>query len=378
MYGAISGRYTCKTTVIQTIMTIRVVMLLLFFCASPAFAGDNGDMAGRARRLYNEGREALHRNDYNTGLSKLLDYIKIEERLEKKDTADLITAFYNVGGVYSVYSDFAQALDIYRRGYRLSVENGDTEMQFTILNNMVGSACYVKEVDEAEYYNEKVGKLKVADKGKQAYYYYFNKGFIAGCRGNNAAKIRYMQMAISMVDKYRMPGDMKVYAYSELYLSYEQSGNLEQALACLHRVLRPVDIHQDTGMGLRQPPADFLGNLDGGHGEGLIRTLGLHFEGLGAVQVLSQIVFHSVKNGVQVLFTGAAPAQAHHTENRMAALPGPIHVRLPVHRLNIDGRLHNIHVKIAVQLHPTPDILPQPGLKLALIRPFQDNFSQFH
>lgn len=214
-------------------MTIRVVMLLLFFCASPAFAGDNGDMAGRARRLYNEGREALHRNDYNTGLSKLLDYIKIEERLEKKDTADLITAFYNVGGVYSVYSDFAQALDIYRRGYRLSVENGDTEMQFTILNNMVGSACYVKEVDEAEDYNEKVGKLKVADKGKQAYYYYFNKGFIAGCRGNNAAKIRYMQMAISMVDKYRMPGDMKVYAYSELYLSYEQSGNLEQALACL-------------------------------------------------------------------------------------------------------------------------------------------------
>lgn len=214
-------------------MAIRVVVLLLLFCASPAVAGERMNVAEHARRLYNEGRQALHRNDYNTGLSKLLEYIKIEDRLEKKDTTELITAFYNVGGVYSVYSDFAQALEIYRRGYHLSVEKGDAEMQFMILNNMVGAACYLKEVDVAEDYNEKVGKLKVTDKGKQAYYYYFNKGFIAGCRGDDGAKIRYMQMAINMVDKYHMPGDIKVYAYSELYLSYEKTGNLGLALSCL-------------------------------------------------------------------------------------------------------------------------------------------------
>ena len=147
-------------------MAIRVVVLLLLFCASPAVAGERMNVAEHARRLYNEGRQALHRNDYNTGLSKLLEYIKIEDRLEKKDTTELITAFYNVGGVYSVYSDFAQALEIYRRGYHLSVEKGDAEMQFMILNNMVGAACYLKEVDVAEDYNEKVGKLKVTEDRK--------------------------------------------------------------------------------------------------------------------------------------------------------------------------------------------------------------------
>lgn len=205
----------------------------MFFCTFPKVVNAADSTVEQARRLYEDGRVALKKNDYNTGLSKLLDYIKIEDRLEKKDTARLITAYYNVGGVYSVYSDFAQALEIYSRGYALSVHNGDTEMQFLLLNNMVGSACYLKEVDLAEQYNEKVRKLKVRDKGKLLYYYHFNKGFIAGCKGDNNAKVRYMQMAIKIVDKYRMPGFMKIYAYSELYISYEQLGNLKLALSSL-------------------------------------------------------------------------------------------------------------------------------------------------
>ena len=44
-------------------MAIRVVVLLLLFCASPAVAGERMNVAEHARRLYNEGRQALHRND---------------------------------------------------------------------------------------------------------------------------------------------------------------------------------------------------------------------------------------------------------------------------------------------------------------------------
>lgn len=193
---------------------------------------DGGELA-KARRLYEQGRAALKKSDYNTGLAKLLEYIKIEEQFEKKDTAGLLYAYYNVGGVYSVYSDFAQAYETYSKGYGISVEAEDAEMQFKLLNNMIGSSCNLKETGRAERLNERVRMLKGINKGQQAYYYFFNKGFIAGSRGDNRAKAGNMMTAIRMVDKYRLPGEMKVYAYSELYLCYENMGNLDLALSSL-------------------------------------------------------------------------------------------------------------------------------------------------
>lgn len=211
----------------------RFIFFLFLSCMfSPAlYAGEVP--AGTERRLYDEGRAALKKSDYNTGLSKLLEYIKVEEQLAKKDTATLLDAYYNVGGVYSVYSDFAQAYEVYNRGYGLSVEAGDVEMQFKLLNNMIGSSCNLKEAGRAARLNERVRRLKGVDKGRQAYYYYFNKGFIAGSRGDNADKARNMLTAIRIVGKFRLPGEMKVYAYSELYLCYEEMGRLDLALASL-------------------------------------------------------------------------------------------------------------------------------------------------
>lgn len=211
----------------------RVAFLLLLLGMLPACVNADDAVAVKARRLYDEGSAALKRSDYNIALSKFLEYINIEEQAEKKDTACLLYAYYNVGGVYSVYSDFAQAFEIYRRGYAVSVEAGDAEMQFKLLNNMIGSSCNLKETGRAESLNERVRALKGIDRGLQAYYYFFNKGFIAGSRADNAAKAQYMKTAISMVDKYRLPGEMKIYAYSELYLSYENMGQLDMALSSL-------------------------------------------------------------------------------------------------------------------------------------------------
>ena len=42
-----------------------------------------------------------------------------------------------------------------------------------------------------------------------------------------------MNKAIKTVDRYRLPGTMKVYAYSELYQCYENQGRLADALAAL-------------------------------------------------------------------------------------------------------------------------------------------------
>ena len=209
---------------------ILAVMILCAVCARPQAAYAQPDSL---TRLYDEGKAYLARNDYNSALKRLLEYISAEERRKSHDTARLTDAYYNIGGVYSVYSDFAQALEIYKKGYALSLAAGDEKMQFRFLNNMIGASCDINATSNADHLNEKVKSLKSIDKGLRAYYYNFNKGFIAGSRGDDSSKATYMNKAIKTVDRYRLPGNMKVYAYSELYQCYENQGRLADALAAL-------------------------------------------------------------------------------------------------------------------------------------------------
>ena len=104
-----------------------------------------------------------------------------------------------------------------------------------------------------------------------------------------------------------------------------------------HRVIRMVYIHFHVGVRFRNPSANFLRKLNGGQGETLVRTLRFHLKGLGTVQILSKIILHGFKNGIQIFVTGAAAAKAYYTENAAAGFPGTVHVRHIVHWLHIDG-----------------------------------------
>lgn len=210
-------------------------ILLLALCAllavsGPAAAAPHDTVAAR---LLREGRTSLSANDYNTALARYLEFIQMEEHAQKKDTADLLDTYYNIGGVYSVYQNFAQALDMYERGYRMSVEAGKPEWQFKFLNNMVGAGCNVGRPDYAARLNARLETLRGIDRGEQQFYYCFNKGFIAGCTGHQQAKARWMTLATEAVDRYRLPEKMKVYPYSEIYQCYESMGRLDEALSVL-------------------------------------------------------------------------------------------------------------------------------------------------
>ena len=185
--------------------------------------------------LYIEAKAGLDRNEYNSSLSKFLKYIQAQEQLSRPDTARLIDAYYYVGGIYSVYSDFAQSLEVYKKGYALSVDAANAGMQFKFLNNMVGASCEIGNIDYAEHINNNIKKLTGVSRAQIAYYYCFNKGFIAGCRKNDRSKTMWMKRAIKVVDKYSLPEEMKIYAYSELYRCYENLDNLDMALVYLNK-----------------------------------------------------------------------------------------------------------------------------------------------
>lgn len=207
--------------------------LIFHFAVFPAaYGGEDGQNVPRELK---EAKAYLRKSDYNSALSKLLLYIQKEERSKNIDTLHLMDAYYDVGGVYSVYSNFAQALDVYEKGYMLGLKSGNAAMQFKFLNNMIGAGCNIGNVDYASRLNEKVKSLKGISRGQLLFYYYFNKGFIAGIRDEMGEKTRWMNEAVAVVDKYGLPGEMKIYPYSEVYQCYEKQGDLQKALEVLQK-----------------------------------------------------------------------------------------------------------------------------------------------
>ena len=145
----------------------------------------------------------------------------------------------------------------------------------------------------------------------------------------------------------------------------------------IHGVIGMMHIHGGGGMGFCQTAADLLGQLNGVQGEPLVRALGFHLEALGAIQIVAQIVFNGLKNGVAVFFAGAAAAQRNHTENGMAGVPGTIHITFVIHGLYINGRLQQIHIEFTEGAHTAADIGAELVFKLALVSTLQDDLAQF-
>lgn len=213
----------------RTSLYIVFGIVLIFL----GFAPMKADTHEESRKLFKEAKELMDKSDYNNALVKLLNCVQIEEKYEKPDTVNLLNTYYYVGGIYTLYSNFAQALDVYEKGYNLSVEAGMAKFQFMFLNNMIGAGCQINETSQADELNEKVRLIKGIREDSLAFYYYFNKGFIAGAHNDTDGKIKWMKEAINVVDKYGMNGSMKIYPYSEIYQCYEKQGELQQALKYL-------------------------------------------------------------------------------------------------------------------------------------------------
>ncbi len=213
---------------IFTRIVIALFATTLFITTSTANAIDKNQAA-----LLRKGKACFERSDYNSALANFLKYIQTEETHTPKDTANLLDTYYNIGGIYSIYQDYAQALDIYENGYQLSCAANNADMQFKFLNNMIGANCDIGKTGEARKLNAKVKLIKGVDHGMLMFYYYFNNGFIAGFEKQDNEKAHWMNMAIATVKRNNLPQKYLVFPYSEVYQCYERQGELDKALAAL-------------------------------------------------------------------------------------------------------------------------------------------------
>jgi AraC-like DNA-binding protein len=182
---------------------------------------------------FNKGKEELHRSNYNASLSNFLKYIQIEEQLNEPDNRNLVHAYLGAGKINNLFSDHEQALDFYFKGLKISIKLKDESLEFKFMNNIIGTYCDSKKLDEAEKFNEKIRYYKNINKGLREEYYFFNKGFIEKNKGNDAEMVKNMNEAIKCIDKYSLNKKMKLYPYSEIYMAYERQGKLKIALSIL-------------------------------------------------------------------------------------------------------------------------------------------------
>ena len=135
--------------------------------------------------------------------------------------------------------------------------------------------------------------------------------------------------------------------------------------------LRVVHVHGQVGVLLVQLAAHVLGELDGGHGEALVRPLGLHLEGLGGPQPVPQVLHGGLEHGVLVLRAGPGPGQANHAEELGHGLPRAVQIAVLALRLHIHGRLLGVYLEFAVGLEAAAGVSHETVLKGTPVEPLK-------
>ena len=137
-----------------------------------------------------------------------------------------------------------------------------------------------------------------------------------------------------------------------------------------------VDVHLQVVIGLMELPAHILAELDGGHGEGLVRPLGLHLKGAGGAELVVQKFLGAGQDGVLVLPAGAGQGQTHDAEHVLQGLIGPLHIAALAYGLHVGGRLPGVHPELAEGTETAVEVGLELVLEAAAVEPLEDHLTQ--
>ena len=158
---------------------------------------------------------------------------------------------------------------------------------------------------------------------------------------------------------------------------YFRAMNIRAVIANLHNDLElgVLHIHPQVVVQPQQVSAQLPHQFRAGHGVGLIRTAGLHLEGLDAVQAVAQILLRSPADGIKVLFADHGTAQRRQTKHGAHPVKGQVHVHVLFFGLHIKGRLGAVHLELAHGLEPVAQDLHHGRLKLVAVQALQGHLA---
>jgi AraC-like DNA-binding protein len=187
----------------------------------------------RLNELIDSGQIYIKQGNYTQALEQFNKCIQLSDKTPEKHAREKVIAYFNIGNIHSVFSDYERAFKYYQKGYSICRTMKDPEMEFKFLNNMTGICCFMKKQNEAVKYNEIARRLPIEDKKKQEYTYTLNKGYIAASTNNNDSALKYYMESVRKAQKYHMEAQLIAAAYSEICLIYEKTNQLDSAIIYL-------------------------------------------------------------------------------------------------------------------------------------------------
>ena len=137
-----------------------------------------------------------------------------------------------------------------------------------------------------------------------------------------------------------------------------------------------VDIHLEVGVALVQLAAHPLGQLNGGHGEGLVGPLGLHLKGFRTGEFLPQVGAGRLQHLLLGLAAGSGPGQTHDAEHPAHGLIGPVHVAVGALGLHVHGGLLGVHLELAQGAETALGVGDEFILKPAAVQALEHQLAQ--
>lgn len=180
----------------------------------------------RAGRIYYE------QGNYHNALDF---YFKAFRICEAEEISDLLAEIYkDMGNIYNKFKDFERGKDFYLRGLALARESGDEEMQWKILNNLIGICCYGRlsdsDVKQAWDYYDQMKGLEIKNKDLKKYYDLLDLGYIYTIEEKLDSAINYYTQALDYAAATALDSRYISSSATELAFMYEDMDNCDLAL----------------------------------------------------------------------------------------------------------------------------------------------------
>ena len=182
------------------------------------------------------GKIYYEKRNYAQALEYYINGLKIYERSAEQPT---IARFYNnIGTIYNIFKDYERGMSYYRKGYALTMENGDRKTRYDLLANMTNLSLLQDSVANARRYWKMSESLRDTTDADNNFVSRFNKMSISIAGKDYAGAARTARECIAYASALGLKPEYEAYTCEYMYDIHSKLGNRDSAMYYLDRAYR--------------------------------------------------------------------------------------------------------------------------------------------
>lgn len=167
------------------------LMVLVSLAGMAECAGETGgkpDNKGEVVRLLRSGELLYGRQLYTSAMKNYLEALRMAEQGRYNELT--ARAYNSIGNLYSAQGDYQMGLYFYRKALAMSRKTRGVGLQNAVLNNLVGTLCFVGQPDSGLVYLRQM-EANVEHSDAYRYNVLMGRGLVAKGKGNAKASASY-------------------------------------------------------------------------------------------------------------------------------------------------------------------------------------------